>query len=249
MIYESLKGKHFLIAGATGGVGSLLAKRLVGHGARVFLAARDEEKLNGLRSELNAPGAVIDGADFESYERAVSEASAIAPLNGAVCCTGSLILKSAHATSQKEFESTMAANATSAFGLTRAACKSMMDQGGSIVLVASAAAQIGLQNHEAIAAAKGAVMGLTISAAATYSRNKIRVNCISPGLTETPLTARLFASEPSRKASETMHPIGRLGKPEDIVDAMLWLLSDASSWVTGQVIGIDGGLGSLKVRT
>ncbi len=248
MIYESLSGKHFFISGATGGIGSLLAKRLVGHGAKVFLAARDEGKLNGLMAELGAPGAVIDGADFESYEKAMSAAMAVAPINGAVCCTGSLILKSAHATTQKEFEATMAANATSAFGLTRAAGKAMMDQGGSIILVASAAAQIGLQNHEAIAAAKGAVMGLTVSAAATYARSKIRVNCISPGLTETPLTSRLFASEPSRKASESMHPIGRLGKPEDVVEAMLWLLSDASSWVTGQTIGIDGGLGTLKTR-
>jgi 3-oxoacyl-[acyl-carrier protein] reductase len=248
MTNETFTNKHFFIAGATGGIGSMLAKRLTSAGAKVFLAARDEDKLLGLKSELNAPGAVIDGADFDSYERAIQEASAIAPISGAVCCTGSLILKSAHATTQKEFEATMAANATSAFGLTRAAAKAMMNQGGSVVLVASAAAQIGLQNHEAIAAAKGAVMGLTLSAAASYSRNKIRVNCIAPGLTETPLTSRLFANEASRKASESMHPIGRLGRPEDVVEAMLWLLSDSSSWVTGQVIAVDGGLSTLKVR-
>ena len=128
-----------------------------------------------MKSELDCEGAIIDGADFASYESAIAQAESIAPLNGAVCCTGSLILKSAHATSQAEFEATMAASATSAFGMTRAAAKSMMNQGGSIVLVASAAARIGLQNHEAIAAAKGAVMGLTLSASATYSRNKIRV--------------------------------------------------------------------------
>ena len=249
MIYDSLRGKHFFIAGATGGMGSLLARRLVGHGASVFLAARDASKLEALKSELDSPGELIDGSDFESYEKAVATASAIGPLHGAVCCTGSLILKSAHATTQKEFEATMAASATSSFGMTRAAAKVMMDQGGSIILVASAAAQIGLQNHEAIATAKGAVMGLTLSAAATYSRNKIRVNCVAPGLTETPLTARMTSSEVSRKASEAMHPLGRLGKPDDIVESMLWLLSDASSWVTGQVIGIDGGLGTLKVRS
>jgi 3-oxoacyl-[acyl-carrier protein] reductase len=245
---DGLRGKHFFIAGATGGVGSLLAKSLVAAGANVFLAARDEAKLNALKTELDVSAATIDGADFESYDRAIEAAVSVAPLHGAVCCTGSLILKSAHATTQKEFESTIAANATSAFGLTRAAAKAMMDTGGSIILVASAAAQIGLQNHEAIATAKGAIMGLTLSAAATYSRNKIRVNCVSPGLTETPLTSRLFASDASRKASESMHPIGRLGRPEDIVSAMLWLLSDSSSWVTGQVIGVDGGLGRLKVR-
>lgn len=248
MIYESLKGKHFFIAGATGGIGSLLSRDLVKFGAKVFVTGRNAEKIDQMKSELDCEGAIIDGADFASYESAIAQAESIAPLNGAVCCTGSLILKSAHATSQAEFEATMAASATSAFGMTRAAAKSMMNQGGSIVLVASAAARIGLQNHEAIAAAKGAVMGLTLSASATYSRNKIRVNCITPGLTDTPLTSRIVGNEASRKASEAMHPIGRLGKPEDIVEAMLWLLSDASGWVTGQVIGIDGGLGSLKVR-
>lgn len=248
MIYESLKGKHFFIAGATGGIGSLLSRELVKHGARVFITARNADKLNQLIAELDCEGSVIDGADFASYEAAVAQASEISPLNGAVCCTGSLILKSAHATTQQEYEATMAASATSAFGMTRAVAKSMMTQGGSIVLVASAAAKIGLQNHEAIATAKGAVMGLTLSAAATYSRSGIRVNCIAPGLTETPLTARITSSEASRKASEAMHPLGRLGKPQDITESMIWLLSDAASWVTGQVIGVDGGLGSLKVR-
>lgn len=246
---DSFVGKYFFIAGANGGIGSLLSRELVKRGARVFIAGRSEERLQDLMAELGCQGAVIDGGDFASYERALAKAAEVAPLDGAVCCTGSLVLKSAHATTQQEFDATMAANATSAFGLTRAAAKSMMERGGAIVLVASAAAQIGLQNHEAIAAAKGAVMGLTLSAAATYARNKIRVNCVAPGLTETPLTARITSNEASRKASEAMHPLGRLGAPDDVAQAMIWLLSDASSWVTGQVIGIDGGLGRLKVRS
>jgi len=82
-----------------------------------------------------------------------------------------------------------------------------------------------------------------------FNGSNIRVNCIAPGLTETPMTARLTANEASRKASEAMHALGRLGKPSDIVSGMLWLLSDEASWVTGQVIGIDGGLGSLKTRS
>lgn len=249
MLKYDFSGKYFLIAGAGGGVGSLLARELKKAGARVFICGRDPGKIETLKQELNCDGALIDGARFASYEDAVMKASESGPLDGAVCCTGSIVLKSAHATTQQEFDDTMAANATSAFGLTRAAAKSMMDQGGSIVLVSSAAAQIGLQNHEAIAAAKGAVVGLTLSAAATYARSKIRVNCIAPGLTETPLTSRITASEASRKASESMHPLGRLGRPQDIVASILWLLSDETSWVTGQIIGVDGGLGSLKVRS
>ncbi len=248
MTKYDFSGKYFLVAGAGGGIGSELSRQLTKSGAKVFLCARDPQKLEALKQELDCDGALIDGASFASYEEALAKATSHGPLSGAVCCTGSVILKSAHATTQQEFDATMAANVTSAFGMLRASAKAMMDQGGSIVLVSSAAAQIGLQNHEAIAAAKGAIIGLTKSAAATYARSNIRVNCIAPGLTETPMTARLTANEASRKASESMHPLGRLGKPSDIVSSMLWLLSDEANWVTGQVIGVDGGLGSLKTR-
>ena len=248
MTKYDFSGKYFLVAGAGGGIGSELSRHLKKAGANVFLCGRDTQKLESLQRELDADGALIDGANFASYEDALAKASAHGKLNGAVCCTGSVILKSAHATTQQEFDATIAANVTSAFGMLRSSAKAMMDQGGSIVLVSSAAAQIGLQNHEAIAAAKGAIIGLTRSAATTYARSNIRVNCIAPGLTETPMTARLTSNEASRKASEAMHALGRLGKPSDIVSGMLWLLSEEASWVTGQVIGIDGGLGSLKTR-
>lgn len=248
MTKYDFSGKYFLVAGAGGGIGSELSRQLKKFGANVFLCGRDAQKLEALQAELDSDGAIIDGASFASYEEALAKAAAHGKLSGAICCTGSVILKSAHATTQQEFDATIAANVTSAFGMLRASAKSMMDQGGSIILVSSAAAQIGLQNHEAIAAAKGAIIGLTRSAAATYARSNIRVNCVAPGLTETPMTARLTANEASRKASESMHPLGRLGKPSDIVSSMLWLLSDEAAWVTGQVIGVDGGLGSLKTR-
>jgi NAD(P)-dependent dehydrogenase (short-subunit alcohol dehydrogenase family) len=248
MTSYDFSGRYFLVAGAGGGIGSELSRQLKKSGADVFLCGRDAQKLEALQSELDADGAIIDGARFSSYEDAMAKAATRGKLSGAICCTGSVILKSAHATSQQEFDATIAANLTSAFGMLRSSAKAMMEQGGSIILVSSAAAQIGLQNHEAIAAAKGAIIGLTRSAAATYARNNIRVNCIAPGLTETPMTARLTANEASRKASESMHALGRLGKPSDIVSSMLWLLSEEASWVTGQVIGVDGGLGSLKTR-
>jgi 3-oxoacyl-[acyl-carrier protein] reductase len=248
MTKYDFSGKYFLVAGAGGGIGSELSRQLKIAGAKVFVCGRDPQKLESLKQEIDCDGALIDGASFSSYEEALTKAATHGQLSGAICCTGSVLLKSAHATTQQEFDATMAANITSAFGMLRAAAKSMTEQGGSIILVSSAAAQIGLQNHEAIAAAKGAIIGLTRSAAATYARSNIRVNCIAPGLTETPMTSRLTANEASRKASESMHPLGRLGKPTDIVSSMLWLLSDEASWVTGQIIGVDGGLGSLKTR-
>ena len=124
----------------------------------------------------------------------------------------------------------------------------MMSGGGSIVLVSSAAARTGLANHEAIAAAKAGVMGLTLSAAASYAARGIRVNCVAPGLVETPLAARITGNEGSLQASKAMHALGRIGQPGDVASAMAWLLDPANSWVTGQVIGVDGGLGTIRPR-
>ena len=124
----------------------------------------------------------------------------------------------------------------------------MRSTGGSIVLVSSAAAQIGLANHEAIAAAKAGVIGLTRAAAASYSRQGIRVNAVAPGLVRTKLTARLTSSPQAEQTSIAMHALGRIGEPEDVASAIAWLLDSDQSWVTGQVIGVDGGLGSIRAR-
>jgi len=116
------------------------------------------------------------------------------------------------------------------------------------VLVSSAAARVGLPNHEAIAAAKAAVIGLTLSAAATYASYGVRVNCVAPGLVRTPATARITSNEASLRMSEQMHALGRIGEPEDVASAIAWLLAPGAGWVTGQVIGVDGGLSSVRSR-
>ena len=121
-------------------------------------------------------------------------------------------------------------------------------EGGSVVLVSSAAALTGLANHEAIAAAKSGIIGLVMSAAATYSRYGIRVNCVAPGLVRTPLTQSLTENEAILKKSEKMHPLGRIGEPGDVASAIAWLLKSEQSWVTGQVLGVDGGLANIKGR-
>ena len=117
-----------------------------------------------------------------------------------------------------------------------------------MVLLSSAAARIGLANHEAVAAAKAGVIGLTLSAAATYARARIRFNAVAPGLVRTPLSAGLLANELAAKASVAMHPLGRLGEPEDVARAICWLLDPHNDWVTGQVLGVDGGLADVKAR-
>ena len=241
--------ERVLILGGGGGIGSAVARLVVARGGRVFLAGRDTTRLQAVASELGMPWGTVEATDPDAIDAVADAAAAdLGGLTGITNCVGSILLKPAHLTSTSDWAATLATNLTSAFGCVRAAGRLMKADGGSVVLVSSAAARIGLPNHEAIAAAKAGIIGLVLSAAATYARQKIRFNAVAPGLTRTPLAAGLVASELAEKASVAMHPLGRLGEPEDVARAIAWLLDPQQSWVTAQVIGIDGGLADVKGR-
>jgi NAD(P)-dependent dehydrogenase (short-subunit alcohol dehydrogenase family) len=239
-----------IIFGATGGIGSALARQLSGQGCRLTLVGRDQGRLDSLAAELQADAFSLDATDSGAVERCMAEVEKKhSRVDGVVNCAGSLLLKPAHLTTDAEWTAVLAANLNSAFNILRAATTRMMKTGGgSIVLMSSAVARRGMINHEAIAAAKAGVTGLALSAAATYARYNIRVNCVAPGLTRTPLTQVITKNEVSLKMSAAMHPLGRIGEPHEVASAIRWFLSSEQSWVTGQVLAVDGGLSSLQAR-
>ncbi len=239
-----------LLLGASGGIGSALARRLAARGARLVLCARDADRLAALAAETGGLALPLDATDADAVraaaERAVAE---YGRLDGAANLVGSILLKPGHLTSPAEFDETIRLNLTTAFNLVRAAAKAMYGSGGAIVLMSSAAAGVGMANHEAVAAAKAGVEGLARSAAATYAPRGIRVNAVAPGLVRTPLAARLLASEAAEAASAAMHPLGRVGEAAEVADAVDWLLDGSrSGWVTGQALRVDGGLATVKAR-
>jgi len=241
--------QRVLVIGAAGGIGSSLVRLLVADGASVYLAGRDAIRLQAVAGEVGMPFGTVDASDPDQVDACADlAATELGGLTGIVNCAGSLLLKPAHLTSTADWNATLAANLTSGFGCVRAAGRLLKAEGGSVVLVSSVAARVGLPNHEAIAAAKAGLIGLVLSAAATYARQRIRFNAVAPGLVRTPLTRGLVSSEPSEKASVAMHPLGRLGEPEDVARAIAFLLDPAQNWITAQVLGVDGGLGDVKSR-
>jgi 3-oxoacyl-[acyl-carrier protein] reductase len=240
----------FLILGAAGGIGSALSRRAAQSGATVALAGRPSARLDQLAEELGTEKWDLDATEPTQVEDVVGQVKErYGRIDGAANCVGSLLLKPAHLTQLEDWNQVLATNLTSAFALVRSAAKAMQPHGGSIVLVSSAAARIGLANHEAIAAAKAGVIGLTLSAAATYAPKDIRVNAVAPGLVRTGLTRRIWDNAASAEGSRTMHALGRLGEPDEVASLIAWLLDPSNSWVTGQIVGIDGGLASIRNRS
>ncbi|MGF1508008.1 MAG: SDR family NAD(P)-dependent oxidoreductase [Myxococcota bacterium] len=238
-----------LIIGGGGDIARALTERLAKRGAHVLLASRPSERFAEVRQSLDVPALEIDARDPEEVARAADEAQQrFGRLDSITNLVGSVLLKPAHQLSVEELDETLKLNLHTAFGAVRAAGMKMRKTGGSVVLLSSAAARIGLPNHEAIAAAKGAVLSMGLSAAATYSRYNVRVNVVAPGLVQTKLTEHITQNDVSAKASENLHPLGRLGNPADIASMIAWLIDPEQSWVTGQVFGVDGGLATLKTN-
>ncbi len=227
---------NYLVIAASSSIGQAVVGCLTSQGDTVFTTARDNSKIQ--------PDAILDATDFNAVDDVFKRAG---PIDGVVNCAGSLLLRSAHTTSQDLYRAVIDASLTTSFATVRAAGMHLKN-GGSVILVSSAAALVGLANHEAIAAAKAGIIGLAQSAASTYATSNLRVNVVAPGMTDTPLTRELTSNPLAFKASKTMHPLGRIGMPEDSARAIVFLLNPKNNWITGQVLAVDGGLSTVRSK-
>jgi len=235
----NFNGKNILVVGGSSGIGLSLVKFLHENNAVVYVISRSEnvDLPQGVKHlQIDVTGELGPVTEFLPEQ-----------LHGLVYSVGSINLKPFNRLSADDFVSDYRINVLGAVQIIQQSLKQLKKAAGaSIVLISSVAAKTGLPYHASISAAKGGVEGLALALAAELAVQQIRVNVVAPSLTDTPMAQNLLSTPEKREASAKRHPLGKYGQPEDISQAIAFLLSENSGWVTGQVIGIDGGMGKLK---
>lgn len=233
--------KNYLIVGGSSGIGLTLAQTLKSEGHQVWVASRE------YKSEL-AQNKDIHHIIWD-VQTPLSGQLDILPetLHGVVYCPGTINLKPFHRLTREEFQQDLNVNLLGAIDTLQNTFKHLKNaKGASVVLFSTVASNLGMNFHSSIATAKSAIEGLAKSLAAEWANSFIRVNVIAPSLTDTPLASKLLAGEEKKEAAGKRHPLGRVGTAQDIAEMANFLLSEKASWITGQIIGVDGGMGTLK---
>ena len=236
-----------MIFGGTGGVGSTLAERMYDRGYTLHLLGRNESKLRYMGERYSAQYDVFDILNPEAQSILARIFSK--PIDALAYCIGSINLKPFLKLTRDDFIVDAQLNSIGAALAIQSSIPYLKQSQeiASVILFSSVAARHGFSAHASISMAKAAVEGLTVSLAAELSP-KIRVNCIAPSLLDTPLAASLTSSAAIKQAIVDSHPMKRLGRPEDAAELAAYLLSSDSSWMTGQIIGVDGGRSSVSTR-
>ena len=234
--------EKYLIVGATGSIGSSLAEQLYASGKEIHLVSRNEEETKSLSEKFNCSYTIADVLEEKFVDKIKSD---IEEVNGIAYCVGSIDLKPFRMVTENDFNKCMKLNLYSAVELIKGYQESLKKNKGSIVLFSTVAAQRGFTNHAIIASTKAAVEGLTVSLAAEFAPN-IRVNCIAPSLTNSKIAEPMLKNKVLADGIAKAHPLKRLGEGKDSASLAKFLITEESSWVTGQIIAVDGGRSKLS---
>ena len=234
--------EKYVIFGATGSIGSSLAEQLKNSGNDIHLVGRNESELSSVSEKLGCSHTVTDVLEDGFIEKVKSD---ISEIKGLAYCVGSIDLKPLRMVNEQDFQKCMKLNLYSAVEAIKGYQESLKKNKGSIVLFSTVAAQRGFTNHAIIASAKAAVEGLTVSLAAEFAPN-IRVNCVAPSLTKSKIAEPMLKNTAIAEGIAKAHPLKRLGEGKDSAALAKFLLTEDSSWVTGQIIAVDGGRSKLS---
>ena len=235
----------YIIFGANSDIALNLINQLIDAGNKVYAIAR------GFRNDYPRNTNLIciksEFSDFISTDKLVADIVANdTNIVGVANFAGAIFLKPAHLTTEEDFIKVIESNFKTAFAVTHA-CGKLLNN-ASVLFISSTATLVGLANHELVAGTKAAINGMVISASSTYLHKNLRFNAIAPALVETKLASSILANEISRKISESLKPQGKIGSPIDIANMAYFLLNPENSWITGQIIAVDGGMSQIRPR-
>ena len=234
--------EKYLIFGATGSVGSSLAEQLKNSGNDIHLVARNENEVKTIAEKLGCSYTVADVLEDGFIEKVKSDVNEI---KGIAYCVGSIDLKPLRMVTEEDMNKCMKLNLYSAIEVIKGFQESLKKNKGSVVLFSTVAAQRGFTNHTIIASAKAAVEGLTVTLAAEFAPH-IRVNCIAPSLSKSKIAEPMLKNPVIAEGIAKAHPLKRLGEGKDSAALAKFLITEESSWITGQIIAVDGGRSKLS---
>ena len=235
--------KKIVIIGGSGSIGSSIATEINSEKFEPHLVGRNFSSLKKVSEELNCSYEVADVTNTDSLTKALENCGE--DIVGLAYCAGSIDLKPLKSAKKEDFKKCLDLNFFPAIEIIQNLQDNLKKNKGSIVLFSTVAVRKGFTNHAIISSAKGAIEGLTVSLAAEFAPN-IRVNCIAPSLTDSKMSKSILKSKLISDGIAKSHPMKRIGKPEDAASMAKFLLSDESPWITGQIIGVDGGKSSLS---
>ena len=237
--------KKILIFGGTGAIGKSLAKKIKEDGNYPIIISRNADELKDLADDIKCQYSVCDVLNFDQIQE-ISKTYGD-DVYGVAYCVGSINLKPLKITKDEDFIDSFKINTLGAINVIKSNMSSLLKNNGSILMFSTIAVKQGFVNHAIVSSSKGAIEALTLSLAAEFAP-KMRVNCIAPSLTNSKMSQKLVSNETIKKAIENMHPIPKIGIGEDFSEIANFLLSEKNNWITGQILHIDGGRSTLRLK-